>query len=433
MAVDSYRCRAARGPLHASVSVPGSKSLTNRALLLAAVADGETVMENALFADDTVIMMDCLGQLGVTLHRDAARARIRVEGSGGAFPATESNLYCGNSGTSIRFLGAMLAAGVGRFELDGKPRMRERPIGALMDVLNSQGAGVEYGGQVGYPPVILHANRLSGGHIGFRDPPSSQMVSALLMASPLGLSDMMIQIVGRLISRPYVDMTLSVMERFGVSAVSQFGDDARFIVPPQRYSGTTYDVEPDASNATYFLAAAAIAGGSVTIPGLGRNSVQGDVGFLRVLESMGCDSIVASDSVTVTRGESTPLTAVDVDLSDMPDTAQTLSVIAMFARGKTELRGLASLRVKETDRLSALEAELRKLGASVETGSSWIRITPPSTWRAAQIETYDDHRMAMSFALAGLHGAEVEIKDPTCCAKTFPDYFPTLDSLLDSA
>lgn len=431
--METYVCKAPSGPLDASLSLPGSKSLTNRALIIAALADGESVLSNALFAEDTEIMLHALEQLGVPIEASPASCRLTIRGGDGAFPESEGNLFCGNSGTSIRFLAAMLATGVGRFELDGKPRMRERPIGDLMDVLASLGSRVEYGEATGFPPVVLHANRIAGGHVGFRNPPSSQMVSALLMASPLADSDMMIQVVGKLISRPYIDMTISVMEQFGVTGLAQYGDDARFIIPPQRYVGTSFNVEPDASNATYFLAAAAIAGGRVTVPGLTRASMQGDVRFADVLGSMGCRVQFDDDGVTVERDQAAPLCAVDIDLTDMPDTAQTLAVVSLFAVGETVMRGLSSLRVKETDRLQALENELSKLGASVSTDDESIRITPPDHWQSAVIETYDDHRMAMSFALAGLRGNDVTILDPGCCSKTFPTFFDVFEKMLQTA
>lgn len=414
-------------PLDATVTVPGSKSLTNRALMAAALAHGKSVLAGALFSDDTEYMMDVLMRLGFeSLNADAERQRIDIKGRGGHVPAMDANCFCGNSGTTIRFCTALAALGDGVYRFDGTARMRQRPIGALVDALRTLGVAIEYDGNEGCPPLTIRASGLSGGTVTFDEPPSSQFISALLLAAPAAKADVMIDIRGPLVSWPYVRMTMSVMDAFGVAVIEDIqADRARFVVPaPQTYVAREYAIEPDASNASYFLAAPAVAGGRVTVQGLGHGSVQGDVGFVDVLEQMGCRIERSADGLTVQAPpDGQRLRGVDVDLNEMPDMVQTLAVLALFAEGPTHIRRVANLRVKETDRLSALAKELTAMGATVEEETDGLRIVPPQRVRSATIKTYDDHRMAMSFALAGLAVEGVVIDEPGCVAKTFPDFF----------
>lgn len=434
----SYHCRPADRPLDATVTLPGSKSITNRALLIAALADGQSILKGVLLAEDTLLMIDALRTLGIRISVDEAAGVAEVTGCGGHVPSSGAELFCGNSGTTIRFCSALASLARGRFTLDGIARMRERPIAALGDVLNALGAGIEYADRPGYPPLTIHASGLSGGKVGIHDVPSSQMISALLMVAPYAAQDIMVEATGNLPSLPYVRMTTAVMERFNVVVLENYlgepCEEARFVVEaPQRYQGTTYAVEPDASNATYFLASAAIAGGSVTVRGLGTASIQGDARFVDVLEKMGCKIKRASDSLTVSSpSDGRRLCGVDVDLNAMPDAVQTLSVVALFAEGPTTIRNIANLRLKETDRIRALCNELSKLGAKVEEEADSLIIHPPDVIQPALIETYEDHRMAMSFALVGLRVDGIVIQNPDCCRKTFPDFFQRFEELTSS-
>ncbi|MHC4695357.1 MAG: 3-phosphoshikimate 1-carboxyvinyltransferase [Planctomycetota bacterium] len=426
-----YECQPAPGPLDAMVTLPGSKSITNRALIAAALADGNSLLTNVLLADDTRLMMDALRALGIAVTVDEHDCVAEVTGCHGQIPASEAELFCGNSGTTIRFCTALVALGHGRYKLNGVERMRERPIGGLVEVLETLGSGVEFLGRKGYPPIAIHANGLAGGHVAFKSPPSSQMVSGLLMAAPYARRDLFIDVKGQVLSASYLKMTVAVMDLFGVCAIEQYDKaEAKFIIEaPQRYQGGTIAIEPDASNATYFLAAPAIAGGRITVKGLGTDSIQGDAAFVDVLERMGCGIERAATQLTVSGpGEGKRLCGIDVDLNDMPDTVQTLAVVALFADGPTVIRNVANLRIKETDRLSALTRELTKLGAAVEEQPDGLRIDPPERIIRAAIDTYNDHRMAMSFALAGLRDHGVVINDPRCCAKTFPDYFDRFEA-----
>ncbi len=429
-----YKCHPLHKPIDACVQLPGSKSLTNRALIAAAMADGTSLLQGLLLSEDTRLMVDVLGTLGVTITIDEVECMAEVTGCRGELPVSDANLSCGNAGTVMRFCTALVATGVGCFELHGVARMHERPIGALVDVLRALGAGIEYAGVDGYPPLVVHANGLHGGRVALSSPPSSQFVSALLLAAPYASRDVLVEVTGDVPSVPYLRMTTAVMDAFSVPVVEQYEEGgARFIVAaPQRYCGTTYRIDPDASNATYFLAAPGIAGGSVRVDGLGTSSVQGDVCFVDVLERMGCRVERAGDSLCVAGpADGERLRGIDVDLNDMPDTVQTLAVLALFAEGPTMIRNVANLRVKETDRLAALTCELSKLGASVEEFDDGIRISPPAEITPATIETYDDHRMAMSFALVGLKVPGVVINNPSCCGKTFPDFFERFERLGD--
>jgi 3-phosphoshikimate 1-carboxyvinyltransferase len=427
--MSEYAVTPLPSPLDADVRIPGSKSLTNRALLVAGLAHGTSRLNNVLLADDTQYMIDALRTLGVSVQVEADGFLAIVKGCGGHLPHGEADIYCGNAGTVMRFVMAACATAAGTYRLDGSARMRQRPIGELAGALQRLGALVQYEQADGYPPLKVMARGLAGGEVLLRSPESSQMVSGLLMAGSAARNDVLIEVEGDLVSKPYVAMTLAVMEAFGVDAVED--RMRRFIVPaPQTYRAREYDIEPDASNASYFLAAAGIVGGRVRVEGLGRESVQGDARFPDVLERMGCRVEWSAGAVTVRGpGPGSRLRAVDVDLNDMPDLAQTVAVMALFAQGTTHIRNVGNLRFKETDRLAAVAAELAKLGAEVTEHADGLTIVPPQEVRPAAINTYDDHRMAMSFALAGLAVPGVVIRDPECVKKTFPEFFEVLEGL----
>lgn len=430
--MSSYHCSPAAGSIDATVTVPGSKSITNRALVAAALADGNSLLTGPLLAEDTYLMIEALRTLGIAITVDEADCAIEITGCRDYIPAGEAKLFCGNAGTVMRFCTALTALGHGRFELDGVERMRQRPIGELVDVLRALGSGVEYPGSEGYPPIAVYASGLSGGQVSFHSPDSTQFVSALLLAAPYARGDVFIELTGEVPSIPYLKLTTAVMENFEVAVIEQHDSTStKYIVAaPQRYRGVGYAVEPDASNATYFLTASAIAGGRVTVEGLGTDSIQGDWRFVDVLEQMGCRIERSPKRLTVigpAKGQG--LRGIDVDLSDMPDTVQTLAVLALFADGPTTIRNIGNLRIKETDRLAALNNELTKLGAAVEERPDGLQITPPARIAAAAIDTYNDHRMAMSFALSGLKCPGMVINDPECCGKTFPDFFDRFERL----
>jgi 3-phosphoshikimate 1-carboxyvinyltransferase len=407
-----------------TVRLPGSKSISNRVLLLAALAEGETAVHGLLDADDTRVMLQALAALGVRC--DAGK----VAGVAGCFPVRDAELSLGNAGTAFRPLTAVLAVCGGEYRLSGTARMHERPIGDLVDALRRIGARIDYLGAAGYPPLAIHASRISLERpVRVRGEVSSQFVSALLMALPLAGRQARLEIEGELISRPYVDITLSLMRRFGIDVAR---DGARaFVVPGGTYASPgTLNVEGDASSASYFMAAGALGGGPVRIQGVGRDSIQGDMRFTEVLERMGVEVRVGEDFVE-TRNPGKALRPIDMDLNHIPDAAMTVAVLALFAQGPSVLRNIASWRVKETDRLAAMATELRKLGARVEEGVDSLRIDPPERVAGGvAIDTYDDHRMAMCFSLVALGGVAVRINDPACVAKTFPEYFATLARLV---
>ena len=432
MTASSYPAERVVAPIgHArgTVRLPGSKSLSNRALLLAALAHGSSRLRNVLAADDTRVMIDALRTLGVAVDAAAAQDTIVVQGCGGRFPVREAELFLGNAGTAMRPLTAALAFSGGRYRLDGVARMRERPIGDLADALNAAGARIAYLGTPGYPPLQIEAvSRLVSDLVQVRGAVSSQFVSGLLMAAPLvaPAQGLAVEVPGQLISEPYVAMTLGVMRQFGV-AVEREGN--RYRVPRAIYTAcTNYAVEGDASAASYFLALGALAGGPLRVEGAGAASVQGDVAFADLVETMGARVTRGPDWMEVRR-DAWPLRALDQDCTLIPDAAMTAAVLALFADGPTRLTGIGSWRVKETDRIAAMATELRKLGAAVEEGADWLRVSPPAALRPAAIDTYDDHRMAMCFALAACGGVPVTIRDPKCVAKTFPDYFEVLDAV----
>ena len=415
------------GAVVGTVRPPGSKSLTNRYLACAALADGRSVLRGASLSDDTRAMLAGLAQLGVHTAVRPADQEIVVTGCRGNLVADDAEIDVGGAGTAMRFLTALACLGFGRRRLDGSPRMRARPIEALVEALTALGAQVGYEDVHGFPPVTVLARGLRGGEVVFRTPPSSQFLSALLMVSPYATQDVLIRVDGTIPSRPYVDMTLDVMRSLGVEVLDT---ESRFIVPAfQRYVAGEHTIEPDASAATYFWAAAAATGGRVRVSGLTRGSRQGDVRFVDVLAQMGCRVHEDASSLEVEGPADGRLRGIQVDLNEMPDTVQTLAVTALFADGPTEIRNVANLRIKETDRIAALATELTRLGARAETRPDGLTIHPPQRVTPAAIETYDDHRMAMSFALAGLVIDGVVITDAGCVSKSFPDFFEVLGTL----
>jgi 3-phosphoshikimate 1-carboxyvinyltransferase len=411
------------------VRLPGSKSISNRILLLAALAEGDTRIGGLLASDDTHVMLNALRSLGVNWSEQPTMDGYpmhTVQGAGSAAGVTlapSADLFMGNAGTAIRPLTAALAVIGGDYTLHGVPRMHERPIGDLVDALNAIGAQIAYTGNPGFPPLHIRKGSLTAQRLSVRGDVSSQFLTALLMVAPLMAQGhaVTIDVVGELISKPYIQITLNLMRRFGVT-VEQDGWASFTVQAGQRYqSPGLIHVEGDASSASYFLAAGAIGGGPVRVEGVGRDSIQGEA-----LEQMGVQ-ITMGDNWIESRGNG-PLKAVDMDFNHIPDAAMTIAVAALYAEGSTTLRNIASWRVKETDRIAAMATELRKLGAEVEEGPDYLKVTPPAVIGTAAIDTYDDHRMAMCFSLASLDGAlrkgnAIRINDPKCVAKTFPDYF----------
>ena len=420
-----------------TVLLPGSKSISNRTLLLAALAEGVTEVKALLASDDTQHMLAALKQLGVNWAQHGDSRDYRVEGVGGEFPVKLADLFLGNAGTAFRPLTAALALSHGEYRLSGVPRMHERPIGDLVDALRQLGAEISYLGNDGYPPLAVKPAAIrASGRVQVRGNVSSQFLTALLMAAPLARQDVTIEVVGELISKPYIEITLNLMSRFGVEVERQ-GWQAFTIHAGQTYrSPGVIHVEGDASSASYFLAAGAIGQGPVRVEGVGKASIQGDVRFAEALEQMGAEVSMGDNWIEARAPQSGKLKAIDLDCNHIPDAAMTLAVAALFAEGATTLRNIASWRVKETDRIAAMAAELRKVGATVEEGADYIRVTPPDASRLnthASIDTYDDHRMAMCFSLVALGGVPVRINDPKCVAKTFPDYFERLSSIAKKA
>ena len=412
-----------------TVVLPGSKSISNRILLLAALAEGVTEVKGLLASDDTGHMLAALATLGVSCTQQGDSRDYRVQGVGGVFPVKQADLFLGNAGTAFRPLTAALAVSQGHYQLSGVPRMHERPIGDLVEALRQLGAHIDYLGQAGFPPLLIQAATPQvGGRVQIRGNVSSQFLTALLMALPLTGVTTTVEVVGELISKPYIEITLNLMRRFGVEVERHDGQS--FVVHgQQRYrSPGAIQVEGDASSASYFLAAGAIGGGPVRVEGVGKNSIQGDIRFAETLAAMGAHISMGDNWVEASNAGQ--LQAIDADLNHIPYAAMTIAVTALFAEGSTTIRNIASWRVKETDRIAAMATELRKLGARVEEGADFIRITPPATLTPnAQIDTYDDHRMAMCFSLAALSGVAVRIHDPQCVGKTFPGYFDAFLSL----
>ena len=428
-----------------SVQLPGSKSISNRVLLLSGLCQGTTTVHGLLDSDDTAVMLQALQHLGCTVQREGSTAHIT--GMGGVLPASTQSaeplsLFLGNAGTAMRPLTAALAMLNGHFLMTGVPRMYERPIGDLVNGLRQLGCQVDYAGTEGYPPLRIQPRAVPEGdtqHISVRGDVSSQFLTALLMAAPLAQHATTISVEGELISKPYIAITLNLMARYGVQVQREGWQQFTIAADATYHTPGTIHVEADASSASYFIALGAIAadpaaGHSITVQGVGADSIQGDIRFIDAAQAMGAHITSTANSITVQRG-TWPLTAIDLDCNHIPDAAMTLAVMALYAQGTTTLRNIASWRVKETDRLSAMATELRKLGATVEEGADYIRITPPTQWQSASLHTYDDHRMAMCGSLAAFNPAKlpVRIEDPACVAKTFPRYFEALFSLSHTA
>ena len=422
---------------HGTVHLPGSKSISNRVLLLAALSQGQTVVHDLLASDDTAVMLAALKQMGCSVEQDGQTAVIG--GLGGQLVNAQGKLFMGNAGTAMRPLTAALALLGGDYELSGVPRMHERPIGDLVDALRQLGCSIDYLGNEGFPPLHLKPGQLAlNKPIAVRGDVSSQFLTALLMALPLvAKQDIRLEVTGELISKPYIEITLNLLARFGIQ-VRREGWQSFTIPAGSRYqSPGEIHVEGDASSASYFVALGAIATGaghSIDIRGIGSASIQGDIRFVEAAQLMGAKVESSPNSLKVSRG-AWPLKAIDLDCNHIPDAAMTLAVMALYADGTTTLRNIASWRVKETDRIAAMACELRKLGAAVEEGADFIRVTPPAQWHSAAIHTYDDHRVAMCFSLAAFTpaGLPVRILDPKCVAKTFPNYFEALFALTQAS
>ena len=409
------------------VNVPGSKSLSNRALLLAALAEGETELTNLLDSEDIEHMLNALTKLGVSYRLSEDKTQCVVQGNGGAFNVAEPlELFLGNAGTAMRPLCAALAASNVDTVLTGEPRMEERPIGDLVDALREADAEVTYLKNEGFPPLQIKGKTLNGGEMSVDGSVSSQFLTALLMAAPLFSGDVTIRIKGELVSKPYIDITLDTMAKFGVTVENDnyqtftVSGDAKYIAPGK------FMVEGDASSASYFLAAGAIKGGTVRVTGIGQNSIQGDIRFADVLEAMGATVVWNDEYVEVTGA---PLKGVNMDMNHIPDAAMTIATTALFAEGPTTMTNIYNWRVKETDRLAAMATELQKLGAKVEEGYDYIKVWPTDSLKHAEIDTYNDHRIAMCFSLVALSDTPVTINDPGCTRKTFPDYFTRFKTL----
>jgi 3-phosphoshikimate 1-carboxyvinyltransferase len=411
--------------LNASVRVPGSKSLTNRALLISALASGKTSLTNALLSDDTLIFAHALQNLGFDVQLDALRNEMSVTGLDGRIPAKQAQIFCGNAGTAVRFLAAFLTLGNGEFVLDGDTRMRARPIVDLVSALAQLGASLKTSSS-NCLPLEISSSGLPGGSTSMAGDVSSQFLSGLLMVSPYAQNPVEIKVITDLISKPYVDLTLSMMCDFGVEIERE--EYRRFRIQPSHYqSKDFYTIESDASAASYFFAAPAVCSGTVRVENINHRSRQGDINFLDILQRMGCSITEGADYIEVTR--STELRGVEADMRDISDTAQTLAAIAPFASTPTHIRGIGTSRVKESDRIAATCAELNRLGVRVEEHPDGLTIHPCKVFQPATIQTYNDHRMAMAFSLIGLRVPGLKIEDPACVSKTFPNYFDVLDSL----
>ncbi len=411
-----------------TIKLPGSKSISNRTLLLAALSNGYTQIRNLLVSDDTDRMLEALSKLGLNINKlgnmNLSNNVFELTGNKGQFTNKNADLFLGNAGTAFRPLTAALAFSNGHYYLHGVPRMHERPIGDLVDALREAGANIEYSGNDGFPPLKISPAKLNlNKPIKIRGDVSSQFLTALLMALPLTKQKATIEVVGELISKPYIEITLNLMARFGVNVSRDSWKTFTIPENSEYQSPAMINVEGDASSASYFLAAGAI-GGFVNVNGIGANSIQGDVKFADALQLMRAKIFYSSDSIQAEKPFSGKLKAIDLDCNHIPDAAMTLAILALFAEGTTTLRNIASWRVKETDRIAAMATELRKVGAIVEEGADYIQITPPAKLIPnAVIDTYDDHRMAMCFSLVSLGGVPITINDPKCVAKTFPNYF----------
>ncbi|MFN6495659.1 MAG: 3-phosphoshikimate 1-carboxyvinyltransferase [Nostoc sp. DedQUE01] len=425
--MDTIAIPALNRPIDATVEIPGSKSITNRALLVAALAQGDSILENALFSEDSNYFAKCLEQLGIPITLNPELAQIQITGRGGEIPAKQADLFVGLSGTTVRFISALVALGNGEYRLDGVPRMRERPMGDLLNVLQASGVTVNFEGNPGFTPYIIYGGQFSGGHFRLKANQTSQQLSALLMVAPYAQQDTTFEVEGIFVSQSYIQMTCRLMADFGVE-VNQIGKNQFQIKAGQRYQPRHYTIEPDASNASYFFAAAAVTGGRVRVKHLTKQSYQGDILWLNVLEQMGCQIREGDDYTEVTGPEQ--LRGIDIDMNDISDLVQTLGAIAPFATSPVTIRNVEHIRYKETDRIHAVVTELRRLGVQVEEFADRLKIEPSPVTPAA-IETYHDHRMAMAFAVTGLKVPGIVIKDPGCTAKTFPDYFTRFFKMLE--
>ncbi|MEP3481760.1 MAG: 3-phosphoshikimate 1-carboxyvinyltransferase [Fuerstiella sp.] len=425
---DSLLMKPVSGAVSGSIRPPGSKSITNRALILSALAEGTSILTGVLDSVDTAVMLESLNRLGILVQHDVESRTCRITGCGGRLSVEEAELWLENSGTSIRFLTSVCCLGEGRYRLDGSKRMRERPIIDLVDTLQALGASVQCEDPAGgCPPVIVSGQPLVGGSAAVNGNISSQFLSSLLMAAPCATDAVNLSVAGELVSQPYVTMTLEMMRSFGVSATYP-EDLSSFSIPSGAYKAIEYDIEPDASAASYFLAAAAITGGTVTVEGLSKTALQGDVLFASALEQMGCTVVWNESSVSVTGGK---LQGVDIDMNAISDTAQTLAVVATFASSPTTIRCVGHMRHKETDRIAAVVTELKRAGFRADEFDDGMTIYPGEA-KPASIKTYDDHRMAMSFALLGLKHKGIQILDPGCTSKTYPAFFDDLQALCDA-
>jgi 3-phosphoshikimate 1-carboxyvinyltransferase len=421
---DELEVEPFEGPVDATVRVPGSKSITNRALIVGALADGTSTIENPLFSDDPYWLMAALAGLGFSTKADREAGTITVEGQRGIIPRSRVEVFVGNAGTAARFLPPVLALGEGPYLVDGVARMRERPVADLVEAMRNLGAGVRYVGEKGRFPIEVEGGGIKGGVVGVRGTMSSQFLSGLLMAAPYAEEPVVLEVEGGLVSRPYVGITLGVMRDFGIEVVEEGRD--RFIVSPGVYEPRKYVVEPDASGASYFFAAAALTGGRVRVPGLGSSSSQGDLGFVEVLEEMGCEAEIGANYVEVRGPER--LRGIEVDMNGISDTMITLAAIAPFASSPTTIKNVAHTRAQETDRIAAVARELTRLGVEVEERPDGLKITPGPV-SPGTVHTYDDHRMAMAFSLLGLVVPGIRIQNPSCVTKTLPDYFQRLEAL----
>lgn len=425
--METLKIHPLQAPADADVTVPGSKSITNRALLIAAMAQGETHLTHALFSDDTHYMADALRKLGIDVHADETAQTFTVQGTGGRIPAKSAEMYIGNSGTTARFVTAFLTLGNGTYTLTGNDRMQERPIKDLTDGLRPLG-GIAHceGKDNACPPVIVIASGLKGGCTTMAGDKSSQYFTALLQVAPYATQDVEIHVEGDLVSKPYIDITAAVMRDFGVE-IQNHNYTTFHIRAGQRYHARTYAIEPDASNASYFFAAAALTGGRVKVRHMTAQSIQGDIGFVDVLAKMGCDVRKDPDGIEV-RGPK-QLSGINIDMNAMSDVVQTLCALAPFASEPVIVRNVSNMRIKETDRIDAIKNELQKLGVHVETQPDGITVYPTTHIKPATLDTYDDHRMAMSLSLIGLKTPGIAINDPACVNKTFPTYFDVLDTI----
>jgi 3-phosphoshikimate 1-carboxyvinyltransferase len=407
-----------KGALKAVLSLPGSKSITNRALMMSALARGNTRLSNFLFSDDTVFMARALESAGISVKSDENNKTCEV--AGGLLPSGGLSVFLGNAGTAVRFLTSYFTLGSGLYRIDGDERMRKRPIKDLLDALAQLGCDIRSENSNGCPPVIINANGLEGGKCTVAGENSSQYISSVLMASPYSRKGVTVETAGRVASGPYIEMTMAMMNQFRVKCARDGLREFR-IGPGEYISPREYLIEPDASSSSYFLAGAAVLGGEIVLRGLGSGSIQGDAKFASVLEKMGCGVEIGIDSIKLSSDGR--LRGISIDMNDIPDMAMTLAVTALFAEGSTAIKNVPNLRIKESDRISALSAELKKLGAGIKENADGIEIFPASLYNSAVINTYNDHRIAMSFSIAGLMIDGIEIDNPSCVSKTFPDYF----------